>query len=447
MRAFTRVGEEPCGAAPMELIPSVFLNLSPRPAQRIQLTVQMRQALRILQMPVVELKSFLEEELVANPFLEEIERDYVPAEREREQDEEGRVKEVPAQEETSLHEHLLSQWNLLHLSDLQCCVGKAILEDLDESGYLVSSLSSIAEDFEVGISKAEEVLVLVQSLDPAGVACRSLSECLCIQIGRLDRENDRRKELMKQIVTNHLEDLMKMGWQRTEEVRAAVTAIRKLNPKPGRTFGTFRPHYVIPDVIFRPKRGGFEVLCNKKELPDLKIRSSYKKLLKDPRTSPEVRRYLREKLNSAIALLRALEKRGNTMERLAKCLAEEQTDFLRKGTPHLKPFQMGKLARRLGLHKSTVSRAVADKYAETPHGVVALRAFFDNAVGSEEKKYSSSTVKNKIRLLVEKESCGCPISDNEITLLLKRQGISIARRTVAKYRQALHLLPSYSRKP
>ncbi len=426
----------------MGSFPQTVLTPSPGLALKVRLTVRMRQALRILQMPMAELRRFLEEEIVANPFLEETERDFIPAEREREQDEEDPAKEVSAQKGTSLHDHLFSQWSLLRLPDLDRFIGAAILEDLDENGYLISSLSSIARDCGAEVPQAERALALVQSLEPAGVGCRNLGECLSIQVCRLDME-DGRKELMKRIVTGHMDDLMKMAWTRMasalkappEDVQAAVAAIRRLNPRPGRSFGPFVANYVVPDVVFRRSGGGYKALCNKKELPGLKLRSSYRKLLRDPQASPEVRRYLKERLNAALLLLRAIQKRGNTLERVAKCLAEEQADFLRKGVSCLKPFQMAELARRLGFHKSTISRAVADKYAETPRGIVALRAFFDN----------STVVKNKIRSLIERESLRNPVSDREMALLLKRHGINIARRTVAKHRQALRL-PASSRK-
>jgi RNA polymerase sigma-54 factor len=348
----------------------------------------------------------------------------------------------------------MSQWNLLTLSDSQMRVGSQIIENLDENGYLIDSLAEIAENSGVDVPQVQNTLTLVQSLDPPGVGCRNLGECVVLQMRRLGLQDKRLEELVKSIVENHLQDIQAGKLSRAAKklnitvsgIQTAVEIMRRLNPKPGRAFGAFRPFYVVPDIVFRRKHGGYEVLCSRRDLPELKVHASYKKLLRDPHTSPDVRQYLKDKLNSALALLRALEKRESTLERMAACLARVQADFLSKGVAYLKPLRMTQLARRLGVHKSTVCRAVADKYAETPRGVVALRAFFDNAVGAEGKKHSSSTVKDKIRLLIKKESLRRPASDHEIVVLLKRQGISVARRTVAKYRQALHLPPAYSRK-
>ncbi len=414
----------------------------------------MRQSLRILQMPFGELKDHVAEELAGNPFLEEIERGRVSAAQKQRQGEEGPEKVMEARDESSLFDHLSLQWERLRLPENEYRIGKAILEDLDENGYLVSPLLAIAQDCAVEMAEAERALTHVQRLDPPGIACRDLGECLRIQIGRLGSEDEARKALMRRIVTEHLEDLMRMAWRciaqvlkvPTEDVMAAVAVIRKLNPKPGRAFGTFVPDYIVPDVIFSARRGGYEALCNKRELPDLKIRSSYRKLLMDPRTPLDVRQYLREKLNNAITFMRALEKRASTLERIAACLAQEQAGFLRKGRSELKPLRMNGLARRLGLHKSTLSRAVSGKYAQTQQGIVPLRVFFDNAVGEEGKEHSSSAVKNRIQLLIKKESSQRPVSDGRIAELLKSQGICVARRTVAKYRQSLRLRSSYIRK-
>ncbi len=427
----------------------------------------MRQSLRILQMPHAELRGFLQEELAANPFLEEKERDqdkifidrwieeraFSVSTQDFGEDEETPKRELFVQEQVSLETHLLSQWNLFCLPESQICLGAAIIGNLDPSGFLLVPLEEIVGDCGAEIPEAEKVLSIVQSLDPPGVACRDLGECLLLQIRRLDRPHCRFTKLAKKIVEEHLRDLEAKKLHliarklKTDllEVKTAVRLIRALNPKPGSTFGPFSSAPIVPDVIFLRQRGGYEILCNKKDLPELKIHPSYKKLLKDPHTSSEVLQYLRDKLSSALALIRALEQRESTLERVAKYLVQEQPDFLAKGAPHLKPLYMQDLARHLGLHKSTISRAVADKYAETPRGVVELRAFFSNAVGQREQFHSSAAIQNKIRSLIEREPRHRPLSDGKIRTLLQLQAMCVSRRTVAKYRHQLRIPSSYAR--
>ncbi len=443
------------------------LNLSPRLSQKIKLSLQMRQALQVLQMPQLELKTFLQQELSANPFLEETEMSreeifidrrmteetFSVSRQDLGEEDEDSTKQPFLKQEVSLMDHLLAQWNLLPLPDEQSRLGQKIIESLDSNGYFLSPLTEIARDCDTQILEVEKVLSRVQKLDPPGVACRNLSECLHLQICRMNRSDDPLVNFADKIVETHLRDLQEKKYRLIAQnlktdlstIQAAVRLIRTLNPKPGAAFGQSNPSYVIPEVVFRRKRGGYEIIYNKQDLPNFKMHSSYKKLLRDPHVTLEVREYLKNKLNSALSLIKALEKREHTIERVAKHLAREQADFLAKGAPYLKPLSMAYLARRLGLHKSTVSRAVAHKYAQTPHGVVALKAFFDNAVGENIKPISSTAIQSKIEILIKKESMCRPLSDKHLMQLLKSQAIDVSRRTIAKYRQKLRIPCSYAR--
>ena len=233
----------------------------------------------------------------------------------------------------------------------------------------------------------------------------------------------------------------------SKEILPAIERIRRLDPKPGRDFSTAPSVAVIPDVsIKRIRRGRYQVECDKKHMPELHVSSFYKRLLQNKNTPAETRAYLREKLESALSLLRAIGQREKTIERLARCIAERQTGFLEKGPRYLKPHTLEQAAKKLSLHKSTISRAAANKYLETPQGIFTFKWFFSRSIPSDRGEDSSQSVQNRIKTLIQDEDPNRPLSDGRLAGVLKSQGVYVARRTVAKYRAKIRILPSFLRK-
>ena len=404
-------------------------------------------------MPCADLSRHMEDEIISNPFLEETGTRRVELMGGYRKERENLEQEVRGSS-LSLAEHLLNQWHLLVLSWRQKALGEEIIRNLDEKGYLTIDLTEIAENLNAGLEDVEEALEMVWDLEPAGIACRSLEECLLLQVKRLDLSPELKNPVTR-IIQNRLSffPFRKLEGLAGElnlslvQVGEAVKIIKRLSPNPGNKFSAFQPVYITPDIIFIRKKGRFEVLCSRSHFPEFTINPYYKKLLKDPQTTTETRDYLKKKLESAILFLKSIEQRGATLENLARYLADEQGDFLKKGVSFLRPCRMSDAASRIGVHKSTVSRAVANKYAETPHGLVALKAFFTNSVNAKNSELSPHAVQNKIRRLIKMPPQNSPLSDNRITLFLRAEGIHISRRTVAKYRKKMEIPSSFFRVP
>ncbi len=452
-----------------------------RQEQRLALTPQVRLSLHILQLPLLELKVFVEHQLEENPVLQEAPalssdpslpsagpdeafgRVGVAAIEQLEQDEEPKTfeEQEEAQEKRSFREHLLTQpltlseyllrqLHYLKLTPAEAALGEQVIDNLDEHGYLEVPLEELAKAAGATLAGAERVLRLIQELDPPGVGARDLRECLLIQLQVRGKNG-----LTLRIVQDHLELLKKRKFTAIarqcsasiEQVQEALREISSLDPKPGRAYGGALAPVLIPDAIINREDGTYEVELRREELPRLRISRYYRKLLKDPAAPDEVRQYLKEKVDGALWLMKAIGQRNLTLKEIVRCIACLEAEFLDNGPSHLKPLTMEQVAQLVGRHKSTVSRAVANKYVQTPWGIVPLERFFGGGLRQDSgTPVAEQQIKAEIHTLIEAEDLHKPLTDQELVDELKARGMTVARRTVAKYRAELKILPSHLRK-
>lgn len=460
--------------------------------QQLVLTPQVRLAIRVLQLSGIELEAEMTEAVASNPLLDWIEdgseagtEDTDPGKDNDSGDatpdpvadlqydpemEAGSWAEhasrshgsdfadeasQPAVEE-SLHDHLLMQLHLGHFSPLETRIGAALIASLDDDGYLRDSLESLSESLRPELEASPEQMLLVlhriQCFDPVGVGARSVSECLQAQLRALPDDTPGRA-LALAIATNHLERLPKAGiaglqaWLGCSAIQAqaAVNLLQSLDPHPGSRFGALPSgSYVRPDCIIWRHQGLWQVALAPDARPKIGLQRDYQRLLQQTKGSDA--EYLRGHLQEARWLLKALESRANTLLRVVRRLVREQAGFLEFGPQALRPLTLREIAAELEMHESTVSRAVAGKYAHTPRGTLPLRAFFASGIGTESGGSASSTaIQDRIRKLVSNEDPCKPLSDAKLADTLKNEGVPVARRTVAKYREALQIPASHER--
>jgi RNA polymerase sigma-54 factor len=435
--------------------------------QKLSLTPQMRLAIHLLQMPLVKLKEFIKAEAEVNPLLdigngrEFEEENYNFADEAKQNYQESLITAS-----ATLQEHLLRQLQLIVNFEEERKIGELIIGNLDDNGYLRCSLEEIAESAKTELSKAEEVLFIVQTFDPVGVGARDLRECLLLQLKAKGEENS----LPGQIVDKYLSYLEKKRYSyiakklsaesavggeggsasgrkvSAEDIKEALETIASLEPKPGRSFSTERAIRLIPDAILNRNPQGYEVIFSDWELPQLTINDKYRQMIRREDTPQEAKEYLRERVKAVHSLINGIKKRQETIQEIIEEIVSVQKDFLDSGEFNFKPLTLDYIAKKIGKHKSTVSRAIANKYLETPWGILELRYFFGSGVRQENGALlSSKAVKSKIKDLIENESKEKPLIDREIADYLKQEGISVSRRTIAKYRQQLKILPSQLR--
>ncbi|MGH7778238.1 MAG: RNA polymerase factor sigma-54 [Candidatus Binataceae bacterium] len=351
----------------------------------------------------------------------------------------------------SIEDHLMWQLRMSNLSESDQLIGATIIYNLNDDGYLETPLAELATQLETGIGNVERVLKLVQRFDPPGVAARDLRECLLIQLANLGMEDS----LSARMVGEHLDLLEKHRYGEiakqlgvtVEMIGQAHKIIALLEPKPGRDYGGAEPTYVVPDVYIHKLGEDYMVTLNRDAVPRLRIAGYYQRVMNDVNSAPETREYLQERLRSAKWLVKSIYQRQQTIFKVANSIVKFQRAFFDHGVSHLKPLVLKDVAEDIGMHESTISRATANKYAHTPQGIFELKFFFTSGVkGSAGEDVSAETVKEKIRELVSAEPPNNPLSDQAIAEMLRVRQINIARRTVAKYRQALGILPSANRK-
>lgn len=460
------------------------------------MTPQLQQAIKLLQLSRMELENMINSELVENPMLEEsgdsestLQRmDEVKTEKEPRandtatQDESpqnqdnfdwesylenvrstpslpvyrGGEDDLPTYENTltapaNLYNHLDWQLKMSDMSEKQKVIGEVIIGNLNEDGYLTTSIDEIASRETFDPHEVEAVLYRIQEFDPVGVGARDLKECLLVQIDDLKYED----ELLERIVENHLSDLEKKNYPSiaktigisVEEVVKRVKVIEELEPKPGRAFGGTPAHYIIPDIFVVKREGEYVVMLNEDGLPKLKISPFYKNLLDKSTEQHNTREYIQGKLRSAVWLIRSIHQRQRTIYKVTESIVRQQREFFEKGISALKPMVLRDVANDIGMHESTISRVTTNKYVHTPRGIFELKFFFNSGIsrvhGSD---VASETVKEKVREIISIEDQKHPLSDQKVVELLKRDNIDIARRTVAKYREMLGILPSSKRK-
>lgn len=475
------------------------LNIKPelRLTQKLIMTPQLQQAIRLLQLSRLELSQLVAQELTENPVLEEdfeISETPFPESSTTEEENKGQesrtISEIPSQgylkfigddyfeeresngrdlgyftrgeEERPSYEQVLSKpatlidhlmWQLrLSTSDKTLEeIGELIIGDIDENGYLQSSLEEIASLSGRKIEDVERALTLIQSFDPSGVAARDLKECLLIQISHLGLGGS----LVEEIVKSHLADLEKKRYQLIakrlkvplEHVLVSLKVIEGLEPKPARSYFNIDMRYVTPDIYVQKIGEDYVVSLNEDGISKLKISPFYRELLrrKDVLPSSE-REYIENKLRSAIALIKGIEQRSRTVYKVAKSIVSLQKDFLEKGYGHLKPMTLKDVAAAVSMHESTISRVTANKYIHTPQGLFELKFFFSGGLPFRGEQVSTVSVREMIKKMVSGEDPRHPLSDQKIVEMLREKDITIARRTVAKYRRELNIPPTNIRR-
>ena len=355
----------------------------------------------------------------------------------------------------TLSDHLIWQLGLSVLHERERFIGTTIIDAIDDNGYLSTDLQTLAEVTGATLDDVEDALVLVQSFEPSGVGSRNLAECLLLQLKN-------RKQAYPPYTTllEHLEDLARRDFRKLkrllkvtdEELIDAVTLIQSLNPKPGLAFGSDQTNYISPDVYVRKYEGKWLVEVNPDTMPKLRVNRKYDSIFSAEgaksggRVSAQDKRFLSENARSAQWLIKSLEQRSSTIYRVAESIVRFQKDFLEYGREYLKPLILKDVADDIGVHESTTSRVTSNKYMHTPRGIFELKFFFSSSLVSQSgENHSSESVKYKIRKLVDNESAHRPYSDEKLAVLLKEQGVIVARRTVAKYRDVLNI-PSSSRR-
>lgn len=352
---------------------------------------------------------------------------------------------------TSLAENLLEQVRDCILPEVDHHIAELIIGNIDDYGYLKASVEEISAISNVPGDKILEVLKVVQTFDPVGVGARDLRECLMLQ---LEREGEQ-ESLEYEIVRDYMEALGKRRIPEiargtgasVEEVQESLAKIARLEPRPGRAFMANMDQFVLPEVFVKRSAEGFVVTTNNEHIPHLRISNVYKDLMSQGGNTAEVKNYIREKIRAGKFLIKSLHQRQSTIANIAREIVKRQHDFMDKGVAFLKPLTMVQVAEVVGVHETTVSRAVSSKYMETPQGVFEMKYFFTAGLQTDSgANVSNTSVKDMIADIFKAEDASKPLSDQEVVKMLKDKGIVIARRTVAKYRMELNILPSNLRK-
>jgi RNA polymerase sigma-54 factor len=351
----------------------------------------------------------------------------------------------------TLAEHLETQLRMDNLDEEEWRVASFIIGNINEDGYLATPFEKLLEVLDVKEEDALYILEKIQNLDPIGCGSRDLTDCLLAQAKILED----RSPVLEKIIKNHLEDIKTKDFSKIvketgntlEEVNNAIEGLNQFNPKPGRLISPADVQYVIPDVYVIEVSGEFVVAVNEEGIPRLKVSNIYKDLMNQEAGGTEVKDYVQDKLRNAVWLIKSIEKRQKTIYRVAEAIVKHQQEFFKKGVEFLKPLTLKKIADEIGVHESTVSRVTTNKFMHSPLGVFELKYFFMSGIGGKSgDEISSEVLKFKIKNLIELENAHRPLSDQKIAELLKREGIEVARRTVAKYREALGILSSSKRK-
>jgi RNA polymerase sigma-54 factor len=465
------------------------LGLSQRLSQRLILTPSLQQAIKLLPLTTLELAEVLEQEVMENPLLEEVPAqetspDEIANEEAKEEQERTdplkdidiekffedylddgdrrrtRPSEIPEMppientltEQADLYDHLSWQLRMSVSDELLLEIGDAIIQNVDEDGMLRASPSEIANLGPYPVEEVEKALCVVQNLDPPGVAARDLTECLRLQLRHLGLENSPTdvivRDYIKQLQGHQYPEIGRQMGLSPDEVSHHLEIIKHLDPKPGLKYSPDRSTYVIPDVFVVKEGDEYKIILNDDGLPKLRISPTYRRMLEGKEAgSEETRNYVKEKLRSALWLLKSVDQRQRTIYKVSESIVRHQRGFLDHGITQLRPLVLRDVATDIGMHESTVSRVVANKYMHTPRGVYELRFFFHSGITSTMgEAISSVTIKDKIRKMIEGEDAARPLSDSRIAELLGSGGLPLARRTVAKYREELRIPPSNLRK-
>lgn len=469
------------------------LSQSMKMTQTLRMTPQLQQAIKLLQLSRLELESAVRTELDENPILEETldlkeedfervkaaEAEVTPentgaeeAQNPQKQDEfewesyldqqykppaqgHGGNEEIMNYEnvistQQGLHDYLSWQAKMAGFNDEEMALAELLIDYIDDDGYLHTPLDEIAQSENITVEELEDVLGFVQEFDPPGVGARNLRECLLLQAKALEEDtND-----LVHVLNHHLKDLEKKNYdgiakamgRDLQEIVELCRIIYQMDPKPGRAYALQDTQYVTPDVYVYKVGDDYMVSLNEDGLPRLKISNFYRNVLKAG-DKKETQEYIQEKLKSAVWLIKSIHQRQRTIYKVTDSIVKHQREFLDKGSGFLKPMVLRDIANDIGMHESTVSRVTTNKYVHTPQGIFELKYFFNSGIATTDgDSMASESVKLKIKELISKEDPNDPVSDQKLVELLKDAGIQIARRTVAKYRDVLKILPSSRRK-
>ncbi len=479
--------------------------------QQLVVTPQLQQAIKLLQLSRLELSAMIQKELTENPVLEEDDDDDATEElssvgelheqakmedsgHDHSTDEvgseakDGQMKEptdfdwenyinkystaeeralpsiseapedLPTYENTltrteSLHDHLMWQLHLTNIPDAEMEIGEEIIGNINDDGYLQSTVEEIAATTNHDVDMVEKVLRKLHQFDPIGIAARDLKECLMIQARHLGEEST----IILKVIDEHLADLERHNYQPIakkqgipiEKVKEIALVISNMEPKPGRAFSQESSQYITPDVFVHKLGEEYIVVLNEDGLPKLQISNFYKRMLsRQDDVAGQTKEYIQNKLKSAMWLIKSIHQRQRTMYKVTKSIVKHQREFFEKGVNFLKPMVLKDVAEDIGMHESTISRVTTNKYVHTPRGIFELKYFFNSSVGgaTAQDHVASESVKNRIQKLIANEDVKKPLSDQEIADILKTQNkIDIARRTVAKYREMMKI-PTSSRR-
>jgi RNA polymerase sigma-54 factor len=467
-----------------------------RLSQQLAMTPQLQQAIRLLQLSTLELQQELQQALESNPLLEQTDlHEEIDSQEETDNDEFDTVdaleqKEMPDelpldaswdeiytagtpsgtgtdyqddelpvyQGETtqSLQDYLMWQVGLTPFSDTDRAIATSIVNAVDDTGYLTASLEEILESIgneELDLDEVEAVLKRIQRFDPIGVAAKDLRDCLLIQLSQFAKETPWLTEA-KTIISEHLDllanhdfrSLMRVTRLKEDVLKEAVTLIQSLDPRPGQSIQTGEPEYVIPDVLVRKISDRWAVELNSDSIPRLQINQHYAGMCNNTRNDADSQ-FIRSNLQEAKWLIKSLESRNDTLLRVSRCIVEQQQAFFEQGEEFMKPMVLADIAQAVEMHESTISRVTTQKYLHSPRGIFELKYFFSSHVNTEGGGEASSTaIRALVKKLVAAENPAKPLSDSKLTTLLSEQGIMVARRTVAKYRESLSIPPSNQRK-
>lgn len=438
--------------------------------QKFVFSQSLKQSIKLLELPLLELKDTIETEIEENPVIEEIsaepsreaapEKPQGPAEEEDLSylDREETIGElvnyerpIPNKKE-SLFDFLLKQLRMTAKDEAELKIGTLLIHQIDENGYLRRDIPALCAEAECSEETALKTLKLIQTFDPAGVAARDLKECLMIQLKKMDNEDC----LSLKVVEGHLSDLASGNLKKLckklkcseEEMRLCIQKIQRLEPKPGRSYDQDEIAYVIPDIAIEEKDNELFISAKDDTLPVIRINPLYKKMLKSKTVNEETKEFIRQKMMQANNLVHAIQSRRNTIVKVVTIIAEIQKEAILEGIDKIKPLTLREIAEKIGMHESTVSRVVMHKYVQTPAGILRLKDFFSGSLKSAQgEEIASQNVKLKVKDLIDNEDKALPLRDQAIADLLKEtEKIAIARRTIAKYREMQDIPPVSKRR-
>lgn len=467
-----------------------------RVAQKQILTPGLVQMVSVLALNRLELREMINQEIMANPVLEELSEESTTAENYTDEaflkKETENVPETPAanpfdefdfgsfftqyldtgaervassehedvekpsfekflSSASSLADHLEWQLSVSICTETVREIAEEIIGNLDENGYLTATLEELAQSGNYSMEDVEEALAMVQEFDPPGVAARDLQECLLMQIKVLDPQNTLAQQIIKDhlklLQNNQLKEVARELNRPIELVKRAVDLIKRLDPKPGLRYNKTEPRLVEPDVQFRKVDGEWQVFMNDDDVPQLRLNPTYRRLLARDAADRDVRNYVKERFTAAIQLMKNIEQRKHTILRVCQSILRRQADYLDYGPDSLRPMMIKEVAEEVGVHPSTVSRAVANKYVHTPQGVLELRSFFSESVnGPQGSEMSLLSLKRRVKQMIDEEDTAHPFTDEQITKRLSDEGIQVTRRTVAKYREDMRIPSTHRRR-